>query len=92
MGVRTLASRCTCPLVIVLAALTIFPNYAFSQQALEQHWRELEATHGVVQKPKPTLEQLAQYGFELGTEFSSIDYEEPNFMEQKGLMYGIVSS
>jgi hypothetical protein len=36
--------------------------------------------------------ELKKHTFELGTEISYIKYEEPDVMEDKGMMYGLVGS
>lgn len=36
--------------------------------------------------------ELQKHTWELGTEISHIEYEEPGLMEEKGMMYGIVGS
>ena len=37
-------------------------------------------------------EPLDEHAWELGTEISYINYEEPNVMEEEGMMYGISGS
>lgn len=41
---------------------------------------------------KEDIEEISKHFFTLGTEVSYIKYEEPSYMEEKGMMYGIVGS
>ena len=51
-----------------------------------------ETAEGQPEKKKASIPPVARYTWEIGPELSSIEYEEPNIMKEKGMMYGIGAS